>query len=116
MSGAIPLLHYIPSRCTQEQVINLLSELVVRVLRTRTVSVPILTTSGEGNKFGQVPGTSCLLYLNIELRFLQLEVIFLAPRLSCLLHIRYGVNFDEILVHQLVQILCGSNTYTQCFP
>ena len=116
MSGVIPLLPYAPSWRAQEQVIYFLPSLVLHDRRAHTVNVLILTTSGEGYKSGQVPGTTCLLYLNIELRFLQLEVIFLAPRLSCLIHIRYSVYFDQILVNQLVQILFGSNTYAQCFP
>jgi len=116
MSGAIPLISYTPSWRAQEQVVNFLSSLVLHDRRTHNVNVLILTTSSEGYKFGQIPGTSCVLYLNTELRFLQLEVVFLAPRLSCLLHIRYSVYFDQILVNQFVQILFGSNTYAQCFP
>jgi hypothetical protein len=116
MSGAIPLLPYTPLWRAQEELINFLFSLVLHDRKTHTVFVLVLTTSGECYKFGKVPGTSCLPYLNIELRFLQLEVVFLAPRLSRLLHIRYTVYFDQILVNQLVQILFGSNTYTQCFP
>ena len=79
MSGAIPLLPYTPSWRAQEQVINFLSSLVLHDRRTHILNVLILTTSGGENKFGQVPGTSCLLYLNIK----SAQV----PGTSCLLYL-----------------------------
>jgi len=115
MSGAIPLLNYTLSKRVKGQVIKFLSSLILHDLRTRTVNVLNLTTSGEAKKIGQLPETWCPLYLYIKIRFLQLEVIFLAPRLASLLNVRYGVYFDEILVNQLVQILLGTNNHTQCF-
>jgi hypothetical protein len=59
---------------------------------------------------------NCLQYLDAEFRFLQLEIVFLAPCLFRFFHVRYGVYLDQTLVNQLVDVLFGCHCDAQGFP